>query len=106
VGLLGIWLVCALCAVLAVPWMFVSILRGSPRTWTLAKGFDRVGNVMTGGVDDEYLSARAQRTQGGAAVGMRAVSTSRQGRPGPLRQITWIVHRWQYIWRRFAWPGW
>ena len=69
VGLLGIWLVCALCAVLAVPWMLVSILFGSPRTWTLAKGFDRVGNVMTG-VDDEYLSAKARRTQGGVAVGI------------------------------------
>jgi hypothetical protein len=53
VELLGIWLVCALYAVLAVPWMLVSTLGGSPRTWPLAKGFDRVDNVMTDGVDDE-----------------------------------------------------
>jgi hypothetical protein len=63
VGLLGIWLVCVLCVVLAIPWMLVTILVGSPRAWTLAKGFDRVGNVIAGGVDDEYLSTRAQRVR-------------------------------------------
>lgn len=61
--LLGIWLVCLLCVVLAVLWMLVSILVGSPRAWTFAKGFDRVGNVMAGGLDTEYLSERAQRVR-------------------------------------------
>jgi hypothetical protein len=43
--------------------MLFSILVNSPRSWTLAKGFDRVGNVVAGGTDDEYLSARAQRVR-------------------------------------------
>jgi hypothetical protein len=63
VRLLGIWLVCVVCAVLAVPWMLVSVIVNSPRAWTFAKGFDRVGNVMSGGGDDEYLSSRAQRVR-------------------------------------------
>lgn len=62
-GLLGIWLVCVLCALITLPWMLVSILVGSPRAWTIAKGYDRVGNASTGGDDGEYLSARAQRVR-------------------------------------------
>lgn len=61
--LLGIWMACVLCALVALPWMLVSILVNSPRSWALAKGFDRVGNVVAGGTDDEYLSARAQRVR-------------------------------------------
>jgi H+/Cl- antiporter ClcA len=55
--LLAIWLVCALCALVALPWMLVCLLIGSPRAWTIALSFDRVGNALTGGIDGEYLSA-------------------------------------------------
>jgi hypothetical protein len=63
VRLFSIWLVCVLCVVSAFPLMLVSILVGSPRAWTIAKGFDRVGNASTGGDDSEYMSARAQRVR-------------------------------------------
>ncbi len=63
VGLLGIWMVCVLCAAIALPWMLVSILVGSPRSWLFAKAFDRVGNVTSGGDDSEYMSTRAQRVR-------------------------------------------
>jgi hypothetical protein len=59
--LLAAWLVCVLCAVIALPYMLVCILVGSQRAWTIALGFDRVSNAMTGGIDGEYLSARAAR---------------------------------------------
>lgn len=61
--LFAIWIVCALCAVIALPYMLVCILVGSPRAWVIALGFDRVGNAMTGGIDGEYLSARAGRVR-------------------------------------------
>lgn len=61
--LFAIWIVCVLCAATALPYMLVCILVGSPRAWTIALGFDRVGNAMTGGIDGEYLSARASRVR-------------------------------------------
>jgi hypothetical protein len=61
--LFAIWLVCLLCAIVALPWMLACLLVDSPRAWTIALGFDRVGNALTGGVDAEYLSARANRVQ-------------------------------------------
>lgn len=60
---LGIWLVCVGCVSIALPWMFIAAFNGSPRYWTIAKGFDRTGNATAGGSDDEYLSARANEAR-------------------------------------------
>jgi hypothetical protein len=54
-----ICVVCILCSIIALPWMAVCFFKGSGRGWLIAKGFDRVGNAMTGGSDEEYLSKRA-----------------------------------------------
>lgn len=62
-ALFGIWFVCLFCAVVALPWMAIAVLSGSPRAWTIALGFDRVGNAVTGGQDGEYLSSRANRAR-------------------------------------------
>lgn len=61
--LLVIWVVCVLCAAIALPYMLACVLVGSPRAWLIALGFDRVGNATTGGIDGEYLSARAARVR-------------------------------------------
>lgn len=61
--LLAVWIVCILCAFIALPYMLVCILVGSSRAWAIALGFDRVGNAMSGGIDGEYLSARANRVR-------------------------------------------
>jgi hypothetical protein len=60
---LGIWLICLLCCVVSVLWMFIAIFTGSPRYWTIALGIDRTGNATSGGDDSEYLSARASRAR-------------------------------------------
>ena len=61
--LVAIWIGCVLCVAIALPYMLGAILVGSPRAWTIAKAFDRVGNAVTGGLDGEYLSARASRVR-------------------------------------------
>lgn len=60
---LGIWLICVACCVISILWMLVAAFTGSPRYWVIAKGIDRTGNGTSGGKDDEYLSARANRAR-------------------------------------------
>lgn len=60
---LGIWFICLLCCMISILWMFVAIFAGSPRYWPIALGFDRTGNATSGGKDNEYLSARANRAR-------------------------------------------
>jgi hypothetical protein len=62
-SLMAIWLVCILCACIALPWMLVAVFTHSPRFMQMAYAFDRVGNAVTGGSADEYLSSRANRAQ-------------------------------------------
>lgn len=60
-GLLGIWLLCQLAHAVASIWMLVAIIIGSPRAWRIAIAYDRLGNAVTGGLDTETISSRANR---------------------------------------------
>jgi hypothetical protein len=62
-GLLLIWLLCLLAAMIGLAWMVGAILAGSSRAWTLAVSFDQVGNAASGGDEDETISSRAWRNR-------------------------------------------
>jgi hypothetical protein len=62
-ALLLIWLLCLLASLISAVWMFVAILRGSPRAWRLALAYDRLGNASSGGSDRETISSRADRAR-------------------------------------------
>lgn len=57
--LLGLWLACQLCHLIASVQMLVAIITGSRRAWTLAVSYDQTGNVVLGGDEDTTISARA-----------------------------------------------
>jgi hypothetical protein len=52
---------CALAALVALFWATYAAISGSPRYWPLARAFDRVGNVATGGVEEDMVTERAAR---------------------------------------------
>jgi len=60
-ALLGIFLLCQLGHIVASVWMLIAILSKSPRAWTIALAYDRVGNAATGGSDKELITERAAR---------------------------------------------
>jgi len=60
---LGIVAVCQFAHVVASLWMVLAALTGSDRYWRIAKGYDRVGNAATGGLDTETVSSRASRAR-------------------------------------------
>lgn len=70
-GLLAIWLLCLIAALVGLAWMLLAIIAGSPRAWTLAKAYDQVGNAATGGDEDECISSRAWRYR--ASPGWRQI---------------------------------
>ncbi|MYM70541.1 hypothetical protein GTP45_27565 [Pseudoduganella sp. FT55W] len=43
--------------------MLAAIVTGSDRYWRIARGYDRVGNAATGGLDTETVSSRASRAR-------------------------------------------
>jgi hypothetical protein len=57
--MLGLWLLCLLCNLVAALQMLVAIVTGSRRAWTLAVSYDQLGNVVLGGDEDTTISARA-----------------------------------------------
>ena len=59
--LIVLWHVCCLVAVVALLWMFLSIIGGSSRAWAIAIGFDQLANATFGGDEDETISSRAWR---------------------------------------------
>lgn len=60
---LAICLVCQLAHVVATPWMLIAAVTNSDRYWRIARGYDRVGNAATGGLDTETISSRASRAR-------------------------------------------
>ncbi|AXA94793.1 hypothetical protein DPH57_18575 [Massilia sp. YMA4] len=44
--------------------MIAVALGGSDRYWRIARGYDRMGNAVTGGLDTETVSSRAGRRWG------------------------------------------
>lgn len=62
-GLVGIFLICQFAHIVASLWMLAAIITGSDRYWSIAKGYDRVGNAATGGMDTETVSSRANRAR-------------------------------------------
>lgn len=60
---LAIVAVCQFAHVIASLWMVVAAVSGSDRYWRIAKGYDRVGNAATGGLDTETVSSRANRAR-------------------------------------------
>lgn len=63
-AMLGLWLLCQLCHMIASVQMLVGIITGSRRTWTLAVSYDQLGNVVLGGHEDWTISARAWANRG------------------------------------------
>lgn len=57
--LIGLWLLCALAAVVASVWMLAAALAGSDRAWRLAVAHDQLANAAFGGDEDETISSRA-----------------------------------------------
>lgn len=60
-GLLAIWLACALVGIVAWVWMAAALAAKSHRGWIIAIAFDQLGNAATGGSEDETVSSRAAR---------------------------------------------
>lgn len=58
---LAIAILCLFAAHVAFFWMVYAAISGSPRYWPLARSFDRVGNVATGGVENDMVTERAAR---------------------------------------------
>lgn len=59
--MLGIFLLCQVANLVAAVWMFLAIISGSTRAWTLAKSYDQLGNAAFGGSEDELISSRAAK---------------------------------------------
>lgn len=59
----GLFLVCALAALLGLGWMLLSVLFGSGRAWRLAVSFDQLANTAFGGHEDETISSRAGKAR-------------------------------------------
>ena len=57
-GLLAIVVVCQFAHVVGSLWMIAAALGGSDRYWRIARGYDRMGNAVTGGLDTETVSSR------------------------------------------------
>lgn len=62
-GRLGIVLICQFAHLAASLWMVAAAFKGNDRYWRIAKGYDRVGNAATGGMDTETVSSRANRAR-------------------------------------------
>lgn len=60
-SLIGLWLLCLICAVVSLVWMLTAIVFGPPRAWNIAKGYDLVGNATLGNYVDEYISSMATK---------------------------------------------
>ena len=58
-GLLGLWVLCALAGLIATLWMLFAAIAGSPRAWRLAVAHDQLANTAFGGDEDETISSRA-----------------------------------------------
>lgn len=56
---LGIWVLCLLCAVLALVIMPIAVAFRWRIGIEIAIGFDQIGNLMLGGRVDQTISARA-----------------------------------------------
>ena len=56
--LILLWLLCLAAGLIATVWMLLAIIAGSPRAGSIALGFDQLGNVATGGDEDQYISSR------------------------------------------------
>lgn len=68
-ALLAIWFICLVVSLISSLWMLASIVAGSPRAWQLALGYDRLGNIATGGSGKETVSSRANRGRSEGAKG-------------------------------------
>lgn len=62
-GLLAIILVCQFAHVMGTLWMLACVVVGSERYWRIARGYDRMGNAVAGGLDTETVSSRANRAR-------------------------------------------
>ena len=60
-ALAALWLLCFFAAILGLIWMACAIVTASRRAWTIAIGFDQLGNATAGGDEDETISARCWR---------------------------------------------
>lgn len=60
-GLLAIILVCQLAHIIGSLWMIGCLIVNSDRYWRIARGYDRMGNAVAGGLDTETVSSRANR---------------------------------------------
>jgi len=69
-ALLGIWLLCQLCHMIASVQMLVTIVTGSRRAWVLAVSYDQLGNVVLGGDEDTTISVRAWASRHACSWGL------------------------------------
>lgn len=60
-ALAGIWLLCFLCAIMALIWMATAIIFGPSRAWKIAVGFDQLANACWGNNEDETISSMAAK---------------------------------------------
>lgn len=61
--MLGIWVLCQVANLVAAIWMLCAIIKGSNRSWVIAKSYDQLGNASTGGSEDELISSRAGKAR-------------------------------------------
>ena len=56
-----LFVVCLALDVVALLWQTVALAAGRSRGWRLVLSQDQLGNVLTGGDEDEWISSRAWR---------------------------------------------
>jgi hypothetical protein len=59
--LLAVWVLSHAVHLLASTWLLVATLTGRERAWSIALGYDHLGNAVTGGNPGETISSRAYR---------------------------------------------
>ena len=57
--LIVVWMLSHVIHLVASTWMLIAAFTGADRGWGIAKLYDFLGNVATGGEVGEYLSTRA-----------------------------------------------
>lgn len=59
--LVAVWVLSHIAHLIASTWLLLATIFGKSRAWTIALGYDHLGNAVTGGDPDETISSRAYK---------------------------------------------
>lgn len=61
IALIGLWLLCMICAVVSLIWSLSAIVFGPGRAWKIFLGYDQLGNGTFGNDEGETISSMATK---------------------------------------------